>query len=323
MSRLEESGVTERYRQGQARIGARLSALVLGSWRRTFRPTDIQGSAAEWIDDVMPAVRESRGRSRRLSGAYVRIIRALSIGSTLPPLDAEGPTLNATTLGDLADDFADELDEPRRRYDNGPTRVLIDADDGWPDSDRESEDRRATVSLSVTGPVRVRRYANELDQRGRLDDPDFLRDLARITDEAGASAAGAAGREALMGGRDLVHGLAETDSRIIGWARVPDEDPCWLCSMLASRGAVYRSELTARFRNTGRRRFDPEAPDQYHTNCQCVPVPIYSRTDWIPPESLRYQRDWLRVTNGLGGAEARAAWRQYITAQRRERRANT
>ncbi|MFB7188401.1 hypothetical protein ACFCZT_24530 [Streptomyces sp. NPDC056230] len=313
--------MTERYRVGQVRIGARLAARVLASWRRTIRPTDLDASSAEWLDDVMPAVRDERRRSRRLSGAYVRIIRALSIGSTLPPLDAGGDGLSSTTLGDLADDFADELNERRERFSNSHVRVTIDGNDRWPDEDTESADRRATVSLMVNGPVRVRRNADAF--RGRLDDPDFLDELARITDDAGHSAAGAGDREALMGGRDLIHGLADADSRVIGWARVPDADPCWLCSMLASRGAVYRTQGTASNRGTGRRRVDAEDPEQYHTNCQCVPIPIYSRTDWIPPESKAFQADWLRVTKGLGGAEARAAWRQHITAQRRERRANS
>ncbi|WP_326742577.1 VG15 protein [Streptomyces sp. NBC_01768] len=321
MRRLDEEGTTERYRQGQVRIGARLAARVLSSWRRTIRPTDLDASSAEWLDDVMPAVREERGRSRRLSGAYVRIIRALSIGSTLPPLDADGDGLSSTTLGDLADDFADELGERRERFSNSSVRVAIDGDDEWPGEDSESADRRATVSLMVNGPVRVRRNADAL--RGRLDDVDVLDELSRITTDAGESAAGAGDREALMGGRDLIHGLAETDSRIIGWARVPDDDPCWMCSMLASRGAVYRTRGTASTRGTGRRRMDADDPEQYHTNCQCVPIPIYSRTDWIPPESQQYQADWLRVTRGLGGAEARAAWRQYINARRRERRANS
>lgn len=67
-----------------------------------------------------------------------------------------------------------------------------------------------------------------------------------------------------------VFGNGRRDSRNVKFARVPRGSKsypsgCPFCQMLASRGFVYRSKLTA----------GGVDPDHYHDNCQCMVVPSW------------------------------------------------
>lgn len=56
-----------------------------------------------------------------------------------------------------------------------------------------------------------------------------------------------------------------------GWARVPSgSETCSFCLMLASRGTVYESRESAKFRKDGR---------TYHGDCDCTPVLTKSDSD--------------------------------------------
>lgn len=52
---------------------------------------------------------------------------------------------------------------------------------------------------------------------------------------------------------------------VVKYARVPVGESCAFCIMLASRGAVYKSEWTATKTSLG---------DSYHENCNCTAVPF-------------------------------------------------
>ena len=195
------------------------------------------------------------------------------------------------------------------------------------------------VSLIVAGPMGAQRGIDELraqqqDQRGRLDDADFLADLDAVMRDAGALVAGASDRDALMGGRDLLEEASRADAAVVGWARITDDDPCHFCALMASRGAVYRSEWSARY--VGQRRpggLPPEAAgwsptefadwetsrglNRYHDNCHCTVIPVYSREDWLPERSEAFRELYYLSTEGLVGADARRAFRQAIEARRR------
>ena len=203
------------------------------------------------------------------------------------------------------------------------------------------------MSVVVRGRVLAERGLDRLqntqtiDGRGRLDDPDFLTELDQVMRGAGASAASAADRDAQMGGRDLLEGMARADRSVIGWARVTAPNPCPFCALLASRGAVYRSEWSATFRGHVGRSGAVERPagwqswtpeqlarweaargiQRYHDNCHCTIVPIYSRTDWLPEESQAFRELYELSTRGLSGADARRAFSAAIEARRRRAQA--
>lgn len=65
-------------------------------------------------------------------------------------------------------------------------------------------------------------------------------------------------------GRDTVSRNAAADRVRVGWQRVPRPGCCAFCAMLASRGAVYKSDVTAGLNS------------KYHDFDRCVVAPVFS-----------------------------------------------
>ncbi|UQI46727.1 hypothetical protein M1P56_21420 [Streptomyces sp. HU2014] len=257
----------------------------------------------------------------------------METGYTLPPLDGD-VVGDAVTLGELREDWARQTDTLRVPEPDDMDRVVVEEFD-WPEEPREDHGRAAVASLVATGPARVREELQRLesqrdDGRGRLDAPGFLANLDDMMARTGRVAAGAADRETLRGGRELITSASREDRRALGWARITDGDPCSFCAMLVSRGAVYSSRATAA---SGGRRKPQGSPDgrvrvnrrspvsredltRYHYLCHCQTIPVYSRTDFMTPQARDYDRQWREVTRGTTGAESLRVWRRHIDAQR-------
>lgn len=78
-----------------------------------------------------------------------------------------------------------------------------------------------------------------------------------------------------------------------GWARMlTGADNCAFCVVLASRGAVYESRKSALY---------DDDMEKYHTDCDCVAVPVFNRNTWP------------------GWAEARKLYAFYEEAQKANR----
>ncbi|MFD9813991.1 hypothetical protein [Streptomyces sp. NPDC059080] len=324
MPQRELSRLLDDHRNVQARISAGVSAQALAAWSRVS-PTSLTTSAGAWLALVLSVIRRERARSHQVAASFYRLHRALEIGYTLPP-PTGGPTADTVTLGDLREDWAQYTDTPRTPTPDDAEAVQVD-DFTWPAADTTAQDAAARTSLVVTGPVQADREigrVSDLQERERLDSADFLDELETMMGDAGVTAGGAADREALRGGRELIRDVSQVDSRVIGWARVTDGNPCAWCAMLASRGAVYRTREGAGIKGRTGRNLppvgNPEDLQKYHSMCHCQTIPVYSRAAFVPESSAQYARDWSRATRGLAGAEARAAWRRHIDAQRRERR---
>ncbi|MGV9271575.1 VG15 protein [Kitasatospora sp. NPDC003701] len=304
------------HRVAQARVGARAAALVLRSWHRLVRPAAPATSAGPWLTEALDVVRDHRGESERLGAAFLRYHRALETGFTLPPLE---PSRNRTvSLRELRQDYAAAAGEPDRRDLDDNLLVPVDQDFEWPDLDDESMDTAARTSLWVTGPVHAEQRlvrAEEDRTRGRLDEGAFLSELGGLMRDAGTTAAGAADREVLRGGRALTARSGRADRRVIGWARVTDTAPCAWCAMLASRGAVYKTRDSA-----GLAGGPPVSLDdltKYHDMCHCQLTPIYSRDSWLPDGSDAWRDLWKEATDGLSGPEATRAFNRAVAARRR------
>ena len=103
---------------------------------------------------------------------------------------------------------------------------------------------QATTSLTVTGISRVAQGKAAVD-----------------------TAAAAAVRLVLNGGRGMLVDAVEADPVALGWIRVTDGDPCAFCALLASRGPTFKSRGSAGF--------------QAHDSCACTAEPVYDRnTEW-------------------------------------------
>ncbi|MEV3856057.1 hypothetical protein AB0J38_17250 [Streptomyces sp. NPDC050095] len=322
----ELARLLDEHRMAQARISATVSAQALAQWSRVS-PTSLTSSSGAWLALMLSVIRRERAQSQAVAVSFYRLHRALETGYTLPPLTGDA-TAGAVTLGVLREDWAQHTDTAHVPAADGAVAVQVD-DFDWPTPDTSAQDAAARTSLAVTGPVRAQRaidQATERQERGRLDAADFLDELESVMDQAGTTAAASADRETLRGGRELIRDASQADTRVIGWARVTDDDPCAFCAMLASRGAVYRSRQIAGIRGRTRRNLrdveNPEDLQKYHDLCHCQTIPVYSETAFVPESSAQYEQDWRRVTRGLAGAEARRVWRQYIDTQRRGRRSS-
>lgn len=123
--------------------------------------------------------------------------------------------------------------------------------------------------------------------------PDFDAALSRLS----------GGLQRLVAGADRSTILTNTrrDPTAVRFARHASANACAFCAVMATRGAVYRSEDTA--------------GDKYHTNCHCVAVPVWPGQE---VEEAPYVADWRNAyydaTKELGGARDLKA----ILAQMRE-----
>lgn len=115
--------------------------------------------------------------------------------------------------------------------------------------------------------------------------------------DAKARLAAAGEKLVLDTGRDTVVDNAQRDRKAKGWARIPEPGACSFCLMLATRGAVYRSEQSADFKT--------------HDHCRCHVEPVF--TAYEPPARVREaQALWASSTHGLSGNAARIAFRQAV-----------
>lgn len=302
----------DQYWRAQAQLSGRVAVESLAQWQRV-NPLSLQSSGMAWLAFMLSLIGFERRRSRSLAAAFYRLHRAMETGRTVPPLAGDYHP-DSVTIGDLRNDWAQLTGIIRMPSRDDYDEIPVD-DFEWPEEPTEDHNRAASIALNATGPARVQQ------QRDRLDDEDFLAELEDLMESAGNTSAGAADREVLRGGRDLINRASQADKRVVGWARVTDGDPCSFCAMLASRGAIYKSRASAGIKDLD----GADLPDvhrddleKYHNMCHCQTVPIYSRNDFLTPEAREYSRQWREVTKGKAGDEARRAWRHHIDAQRRK-----
>jgi hypothetical protein len=103
-------------------------------------------------------------------------------------------------------------------------------------------------------------------------------------------------RLALKGGRQTMVQAVHSDPLAEGWERTISGTACSFCSMLASRGAVYKSEKSADFRA--------------HDHCSCTALPVFQGQSQSK-QSQDLAKQWREVTSGKSGANARKAWQDY------------
>lgn len=125
----------------------------------------------------------------------------------------------------------------------------------------ELAEAQALTSLTVTGPVTVYRGL----RAGRPIE-SAMRDALVASTKAVI-------RHTLDGGRSTIERTVQRDTAAYGAARVTDGKPCHFCAFLSSRGAVYKSEMSAIFKP--------------HDACGCTAEPVYEGTDYLAPGRSR------------------------------------
>lgn len=160
-----------------------------------------------------------------------------------------------------------------------------------PSSPRVLTEERIAQALNSAGPAVMRKALNA----GATP--------VQARERMATTLTGTATRLALEAGRDVIEASIRDDDEALGWARVGDGDPCSWCSMLISRGAVYKSAVTA-----GDGRFGGE---KYHDHDGCQAVPIFDPESPILDRADELYADWKRVTAGHGGKDAINVWRRW------------
>ena len=165
------------------------------------------------------------------------------------------------------------------------------------DAKRLAAGIKGSFSVPVADPPPLEQVAKSMKWATKglwSDAPDV--------DAAQTMSTGAGAKLILDSGRLTVVNAVSADRRARGWARVlGDADPCPFCAMLASRGAVYRSEATASF--------------EAHDHCACGVEPLFGV--YTPSDQVReLQALWRSSTRGKSGDAARKAFADAYNARR-------
>lgn len=146
-----------------------------------------------------------------------------------------------------------------------------------------------SATLDATGPY------------GMLGRIKAGQQVAQAAQNSGVIMAGAGQRLITNGARQAVLQSVDADKRAVAWMRVTSSNPCSFCSLLASRGAVYRSEESASFES--------------HAHCACVAAPVFSRADAKATRNNPLYQQYKQATKGTSGQSAVKAWRRYWDSQ--------
>lgn len=311
--------MTERHRRAQLSIRAGFLAQFVPLWP-LLSWTEIDRTTPGWVRAVMRLVRAFRQQSAEAAEVYYHEFRAVEappaarlsppepIRYIHAPEPLGGPVRlpsgrntrleTVTPISDAIDRVigvptapsspllmrpAPVVDAPVRVDDDEDVPLIID----WSEWDKAAE-----RSLLVTGP-------NELKRQSRLG-----RTERQARDNGLVTASGSASRHVLAGGRQANLTLVQSDKDALGWARVTDGDPCAFCSMLSSRGPVYKSAATAGFKA--------------HDHCACSAEAVYSRRAAWPGRAREFRDLWdAEIAGKYSGKDALNAWRRLLAAQKR------
>jgi hypothetical protein len=138
---------------------------------------------------------------------------------------------------------------------------------------------------------------------------EALSGIEEVHSVHGSIGSGTVDAAGINAGRDAVNRAIRSDRLVLAVARGTGPDPCSFCSMLASRGFVFKDDITAGVSDDVTRVF--------HTHCHCYPVYKFVKDSQLPPLSQYFKTQWPIVTRGYAGREARKAWRRWIYAQRK------
>ena len=142
---------------------------------------------------------------------------------------------------------------------------------------------------------------------------EYAKELDGALTEAAAKvqAEGVAKTLTLDAGRHQLLTSAAADPVRPRWARVARPDACSFCLMLATRGAVYRTESTAEFR--------AHMPFNGRGGvCHCSIEMVFDARDYEPPDYIAEKKSlWAETSIPGDPKESRRAFRRAVDAERR------
>lgn len=342
----EADKVTTAFHLALTQIGAQSIEELLVLWAAMPSEKKAEQSRA-WLDDAVHLVMTRRSLSVQVGIAYYRLVRALRTGTTVADPSRVEP--RSITLAKLRYEFAQlagpslddaQNDELLKDYPTQAPQEEASEDGSEPSSERDKEiiavevldtiadlvtssvknaEREARELLEVLGPLNEAKLRDALDDQQSAEKVDRLRAEANV--RAGARQAAAGERIVINGGRSWVWLRSENDPRTIGYIRVSmTGTPCGWCAMLISRGPTYKSSKSASTKSQKAPSYKGAAVfedgNKYHDNCHCIAVPVFGDNEYEESDSYALNREyaelWPKVTKGLFGKAALAAWRKHF-----------
>lgn len=186
------------------------------------------------------------------------------------------------------------------------------------------EQVEAVVSWA-TRQLRSGRAADELDvfdpaKLGDLVDLDALRESRTSPDLPGSvgdpqvalsKMAGAAQKMVADTGRETIARAVDADQFARGWVRVPTGAyTCPFCAMMCARSAdgsaTYKNRATAG--GSANDRFVGAGEFKFHSNCDCIAVPILSGQVYEPDEQIKqWDALYRKSTRDASGTKGKLA----------------
>lgn len=280
--------LTERHRVSQAVLSGSIVDLIRALFLSTMRVDDLDGSSQKFIEQAVPLILEHRETSRQVAVDYLEKFRDAELtglvdDSDLKPDPAQDP--HATDVEDL------RILRDRNREDYDDLDLDSDLDD---------------LELA-------REIARDMHSSGAATVKKRIRDTTDTPEESvrktSLTVAFKAQNKTAAGGRNVLNREVAMGQGAVGYCRVPDADPCPFCAMLASRGAVYRSDAFA----TANGLFSGDGRFKVHDGCDCTLEPIYGRkvTD-LPPQVQELVEEWADIASGQN--DPFAHWRRWRTS---------
>lgn len=128
-------------------------------------------------------------------------------------------------------------------------------------------------------------------------------------DLARTQLAGAVDRLVLDVGRRTLVDAVQADRQAKGWARVTRPGACSFCRLLATRGAVYKTESTAG--RDANARFAGDGEFKFHNHCHCYIEPVFGTYEMTAQARADLQL-YKQAAAGKSGADARNAFRHAV-----------
>lgn len=342
--RAEAEKASSAFQTAMAFIGVATIEEAYSLWA-SLPPEAAPAAVDRWLRDMGVMAASRRAESRELAMAYYRLARALHTGRTVA--DPWNPSNDTITLGTLRSDFADLVDDAldaeaksekaKKAVEPGEDADELVESDESNDTELVEVDPMEGVTLvadrddaDAEDELRGGLLVDLASHRSKRERARSQADLTEADVTAANVAAAMSQKVALNGGRSTLHSVNRRDKRAIGYVRVSKTGtPCGFCAMLISRGVFLKDGSASGFYRSAASAGNGPSGDDYHPNCYCEPVPVFSQSQYEsdPTFSLNreYSRLWPQVTGGHGGRDALNAWRRYIDGQRRaaEKNADT
>lgn len=274
--------LTESHRQSQTSITAAVVEAIRSLFLSTIKLDDIDGSSGEFVRQALPVVMGARSvaydTAMEYLGAFRRVeLRGLIDHSELAPEDNDRYAIDLDVL--------ETYTEPDGAVDWG----------GHDPKEDLTPPRKVATELHSSGAAvmkaRIARGVPPAEAKKKAADAVAAKVVKQVAD----------------GGRAPLAAEVRTGNRgAVGYARVVDADPCPFCAMLASRGAVYRSDAFEGSNDL----FAGDGAFKVHDGCECTLEPVYGRsvTD-LPPGCAELAEEWAKIA--AGRKDPFGYWRRY------------